>query len=134
MVERFQVATVLQTSAKRIYQAWLDASEHGAFTGGEAEIDAVVGGAFTVGDGYIHGKTVELTPYRKIVQMWRTTEFAPGDEDSILEVVLEEVEEVEGGTRITLSHSNLPDGQGADYEEGWKEFYFEPMAEYFKAT
>ena len=58
------------------------------------------------------------------------TDFAPADEDSKLEVLQEEVE---GGTRVTLSHSNIPDGQGTGYEEGWKEHYFEPMSEYFKA-
>ncbi len=131
MAETIKVSAVLQTSAKRIYRAWLDASEHGAFTGGDAEIDATVGGAFTVGDGYIQGKNVELTPYQKIVQTWRTTDFAPSDEDSKLEVLLEEVE---GGTRITLSHSNLPDGQGDGYKEGWKEYYFGPMSEYFRVT
>ena len=90
-----------------------------------------MGGAFTVGDGYIQGKTVELAPFGKIVQTWRTTDFAPEDGDSRLEVVLEEVE---GGTRITLSHSNIPDGQGTGYEEGWKEYYFKPMSEYFKTA
>ena len=131
MTEAIQVSTVFQTGAKQIYEAWLDAGEHGAFTGGDAAIDASVGGAFTVGDGYIQGKTVELTPYRKIVQTWRTTDFTPEDEDSTLEVALEEVE---GGTRITLSHSNIPDGQGVGYEEGWKEYYFNPMSEYFKTA
>jgi uncharacterized protein YndB with AHSA1/START domain len=108
---------------------WLDAGEHGAFTGEDAAIDAAVGGAFTVGDSYIQGKTLKLTPYRKIVQTWPTTDFAPADEDSKLEIVLDKMGD---GTRITLSHSNVSDGQGSGYEEGWKEYYFKPMSKYFK--
>ena len=88
-----------------------------------------MGGAFTVGDSYIQGKTLNLTPYRKIVQTWPTTDFAPADEDSKLEIVLDKMGD---GTRITLSHSNVSDGQGSGCEEGWKEYYFKPMSQYFK--
>ncbi len=44
---------------------------------------------------------------------------------------VEKLEEVKGGTRVTLLHSDIPDGQGKKYEEGWQESYFEPMKEYF---
>ncbi|MBI5564404.1 MAG: SRPBCC domain-containing protein, partial [Chloroflexi bacterium] len=38
---------------------------------------------------------------------------------------------VDGGTRLTLKHSAIPAGQGASYESGWVENYFEPMQNYF---
>lgn len=128
MPDSIKVSTVLPASARRIYEAWLNSEEHSAFTGGEATIESRLGGKHTAWDGYIEGKIVELEPYRRIVQTWRSTEFPPGSPDSRLEVLLEEIE---GGARLTLLHTNIPDGQGKKYEEGWQESYFEPMKEYF---
>ncbi len=72
--------------------------------------------------------TQVLEPNHRIVQSWRTTEFPPESPDSRLELILEEVE---GGTKLTLRHSNIPEGQGQMYKDGWVEWYFEPMQAYF---
>jgi uncharacterized protein YndB with AHSA1/START domain len=128
MSESFQVSTILTAGSERIYKAWLDSSEHSQFTGGAAEISPVVGGIFTAWDGYIKGVTLELTPYSRILQSWRADDFPPESEDSQLEVILEEVP---GGTRLTLAHSNLPDGQAEEFKQGWLDFYFTPMNAYF---
>lgn len=97
-------------------------------TGAAAEIDRQVGGSFTAWDGYIQGRTLELQPYRRILQAWRTTEFPHGSVDSRLEVLLEEVE---GGVQITLHHSDIPSSQGEEYRRGWEDYYFRPMQAYF---
>ena len=39
----------------------------------------------------------------------------------------------ESPTRITLRHTDIPVGQGEMYREGWLEYYFEPMQQYFRA-
>jgi hypothetical protein len=35
------------------------------------------------------------------------------------------------GTEISMIHSNVPAEQADDLAEGWVEFYWEPMKEYF---
>jgi hypothetical protein len=62
------------------------------------------------------------------VQAWRTTEFSAAHPDSRLELLFEQVE---GGTRLTIRHTEVPEGQGASYEQGWIDHYFRPMKEYF---
>lgn len=99
-------------------------------TGSEARVSARVGGRFSAWDGYILGTTLELEPHSKIVQAWRTTEFPDDAPDSRLVI---ELAPVRGGTRITLTHSDVPPGQEADYKRGWVDFYFKPMKQYFKA-
>jgi uncharacterized protein YndB with AHSA1/START domain len=129
MVEIIEISSVIPASAKAIYEAWLDSDKHSAFTGSQADIEARVGGKHSAWDGYIEGETLELEPYRRILQSWRTTEFPPDSVSSVLEILLEEIDE---GTRVTLSHTQIPDGQGAQYREGWEEHYFSPMREYFQ--
>ena len=57
---------------------------------------------------------------------WRTTEFPLDSPDSRVEVLLDKEA---GGTRLTLMHSEIPEGQADEYLQGWKDFYFAPMAE-----
>ena len=84
----FQLVCDLPASPEAIYKAWLSSEGHSDMTGGEAEVSDVVGAAYSAWDGYIEGRNVELLPFRRIVQTWRTTEFPEGHEDSTLTVEL----------------------------------------------
>jgi activator of HSP90 ATPase len=128
MTESVIVSSIIPAGREKIYKAWLNSREHTAFTGSEASANARKGGKFTAWDGYISGKNLELHPYEKIVQSWRTTEFSEKDPDSILEVILEDSG---AKTKVTLKHTNIPKGQSKGYKKGWIDFYFKPMKEYF---
>ncbi len=127
MPESIEVSAVLPGQPAQWYRAWIDSREHGAITGAEAAIESRVGGRFSAWGGYIKGRTVVLEPFGRIVQAWRTTDFPEGSPDSVLEVLLEEVPE---GTRITLKHSEIPDGRSSEYRQGWIDYYIQPMREY----
>ncbi|MGA3030546.1 MAG: SRPBCC domain-containing protein [Candidatus Limnocylindrales bacterium] len=128
MAYEFEVSAVLPASPQAIYDAWMSSEGHTAMTFAEATVDPRPGGAFTAWHGYITGRTVSLEPGRRIVQTWRTTEFSDSDPDSEIEVLLEPVK---GGTRLTLHHRNVPDGQVGYERGGWQESYFDPMRDYF---
>ena len=128
MSVKFEISTLFEnTNPQTIYAAWLDSAAHSAMTGGGAQVSAVVAEPFSAWDGYISGRNLELVPDAKIVQSWRTVEFADSDPDSHLEINLESAG---GGTKLTLRHSNLP-AHGTQYESGWEESYFEPMRSHF---
>jgi len=129
MKTEFTVSTNLPASPEKIFRAWLSSEGHSAMTGSTAKVEPRVGGKFTAWDGYITGKTLELKPYSRIVQAWRTSEFPDQSPDSRLEILLEAVKD---GTKLTLIHSNIPDDQADSYEGGWDDNYFKPMKDYFK--
>ena len=64
----------------------------------------------------------------RIVQAWRTSEFSDDSPDSQVEIQLEKATD---GTKVTLIHTGIPDGQGDGYRQGWEDFYFTPMRAYF---
>ncbi len=128
MANQFVMSVTLKATPEKIYRAWLSTDGHAAMTGSPAKVTPRVGGKFTAWDGYISGKTLELNPYTRIVQAWRTTEFPEDSPDSQVEIVLEEVD---GGTKLMLTHTDIPEGQADDYKQGWEDFYFKPMKEYF---
>jgi activator of HSP90 ATPase len=128
MMENITVTAILPASPEDIYNAWLSSEGHSQMTGSPAVVEPGVGGVFTAWDGYIRGKTLELEPYHRIVQVWRTSEFPDGSPGSRVEILLEEDP---NGTKITLVHTDIPDGQGDGYKQGWEDFYFPPMRAYF---
>ena len=128
MKNRFTISDIIPAKASEIYEAWLNSEGHTAMTGSTAQVDGKVGGKFTAWDGYISGTTLDLTADQRIVQAWRTSEFPDDAPDSRVEILLEEVE---AGTKLTFTHSNMPEGQAESYRQGWDDFYYKPMKEYF---
>jgi activator of HSP90 ATPase len=130
MAGSFTLSTTLPASAEVLYKAWLSTKEHTAFTGSPAKASSRAGGSFSAWEEYITGRNLELKPFKKIVQSWRSTDFADSDPDSTLTVVFEKAAK---GTRLTIAHANLPKGQSAGCKQGWKDYYFKPMKTYFAA-
>ena len=129
-MNRFTVTAEIPALPQAVYNAWIDGDQHGAMTQSQATASREIAGAFTAHDGYIEGINLELEDGRRVLQTWRTTQFADSDPDSSIEVVFEPTDT---GTLVTLSHWNIPNGQAEDYKSGWQDFYFSPMTEYFSS-
>jgi len=129
-MEKFKISVKLHCPVKDVFTGWLNDKVHSEFSGGaKAKIDPKEGGKFSVWDGYITGTNVEIFPYKRIVQKWRSTQFAESDEDSLLELFFTYKD---GYTLITLTHSNLPEGFEEKYKKGWKDNYLKYMKKYFE--
>ena len=129
--ETIELSRFLPAPPLRVYDAWLDPADHAAMTGGKATVESrEVGGRFTAWDGYIDGSHVALEPGVRIVQSWRSDDFPAEALDSLLEVRLAPEDD---GTRLTLRHSDVPEGQGPGLLEAWDEYYLTPMEAFFQA-
>jgi activator of HSP90 ATPase len=118
-----------QCSSETLYKAWLDSKIHSNMTGGEAKCSDVPGKSFSAWDSYIKGENLELIPFEKIVQSWRTSDFEVGQSDSKITLILNDNAK---GCQLTLIHEDIPEGQ-PDYQQGWHDHYFIAMKEYFKS-
>lgn len=128
-METIDLSADFLIGAEKLYKAWLNPVHHAAMSdGGQAEFDVREGGTHSSGDGFITGTFVELVPGRRIVQTWRTANFAEGQPDSKVELTFEDTPE---GGRIRLVQTGLPDDQVEEYRSGWLEYYFQPMKLYF---
>jgi uncharacterized protein YndB with AHSA1/START domain len=131
MGKPLKLVATFATDPLDVYDAWISGERHAAMTGAPATSEPHAGGEFTAWDGYITGWHLELEPAVRILQTWRTSEFPEGAADSRVEVLFAEAPE---GTRVTLVHRDIPDGQASRYEAGWKDYYFTPMQEYFAVS
>jgi uncharacterized protein YndB with AHSA1/START domain len=99
-------------------------------TGGQpARISAEPGAKFTAWNEYISGTSLELVPGKLIVQSWRTAKLSVRDADSKITLTLAPAA---GGTRVTVAHTNVPDGHTSYRDGGWQNNYFAPTKKYFR--
>jgi len=63
------------------------------------------------------------------LQEWVTTEWPAGYPPSKVEFTFNEVD---GKTELTMVHSDVPIDQKEELQQGWIDFYWEPLKNYFK--
>ena len=129
MSKTFRQTVRIGASPHEVYEALMDSQRHGAFTGSPAKITRRVGGTFSVFDGWATGKILELRKDARIIQTWRSDDFADGDPDSKVTFTLTKRGR---GTALTLVHSHVPDDQYRDVKRGWVEFYWTPLKAYLE--
>jgi activator of HSP90 ATPase len=113
----------------RIYQALLDSRQFAAFSGGRAaEIHPQAGATFSVFEGHIVGRNIELVPDRRIVQAWRVVNWAEG----MYSMAKFELQPQGAGTRIVFDHAGFPQtpGEAEHLASGWQENYWQPLRKY----
>jgi activator of HSP90 ATPase len=112
-----------------VYSALMDPKKHAEFTEAPAEISQETGGKFSLHGGYIYGENIELVKDKKIVQSWRTQSWEPEDHYSTVTYLMEPDK---GGTKLTFSHTNIPEINSESIAAGWYSHYWEPMKKYFE--
>src|SRR5258708_1115689 len=65
-------------SPSEIYEMLMISKKHAAFSKSPAKISSKVGGHFGAYEGYAEGKNLELFKGRKIVQLWRSSDWPRG--------------------------------------------------------
>ncbi|MGA3068170.1 MAG: SRPBCC domain-containing protein [Tepidisphaeraceae bacterium] len=119
-------------SAMELYELYMDPKRHAAFTGGgKVKISAKPGSPFSAFDKMLSGSTLLAVPGKLIVQRWRSHIFKETDPDSILVIYFRQ-DGKQG--RIDLTHVNVPPHDHAGVTQGWKTYYWEPLAKYLRAS
>jgi activator of HSP90 ATPase len=117
-----------------VFKAWLDSAKHGAMIGANARIDPKIGGKFSVWDGFATGETLELDRTKhRIVQSWRdnTTDW-PQDYYSKITLEFAADKSEPARTRLHFWHCGIPTKHVDSIAKGWKDYYWQPMQDYFK--
>lgn len=120
---------LIEAGSEEVYEAYVNPKKHAEFTGSPATGTPRVGGKFTAWDGYISGKFLVLEKGKRVVHEWKTTEWPAGYLPSLVELTFREKGKK---TELTMVHSRAPAEQAKEYAQGWKDYYWEPLKEYFR--
>ncbi|HYX10205.1 MAG TPA: SRPBCC family protein [Bacteroidales bacterium] len=115
----------LYASSEDIYNALTNSFAVSLWTGLPATMDDKEGTEFSLWEGDIVGRNIEMIPNEKIVQEWY---FGDQEEQSIVTIKLHKSEE---GTQLEVIHTNIPDDDYADMLYGWKNYYLGSLKEFF---
>ncbi len=119
---------IICASPIQVFEALVNSNLHSDITGSPATGEAKIGEKFTAWDGYIFGKHLKLTPGRKIVQEWTTTDWPENAKPSHLEITLTKDK---GGTKLKMVQADVPKEDADSYADGWITYYWKPMIDYF---
>ena len=125
-----QSVTFKNTSTETLYGIYMDSKKHSEATGGAATISSKIGSSFSAWDGYISGKTFQLTKEKMIVQSWRSGDFKDTDLDSTF---ILQFEKKGKDAVVHMVHANVPDQAYAGIKKGWDDYYWKPWKKYLQS-
>ena len=117
---------VIKADKNEVFNALTNPLALELWTGYPAVMDSKPGTEFSLWEGDITGKNLEIIPGEKIVQEWF---FDDPENPSIVTI---ELENENKGTRIKLLHTNVPDEAYGNIDYGWKEYFFGAMKKYLE--
>src|SRR5690606_9744337 len=123
-MKEFKKYYIIPASPEELYRALTTEITIRLWTGDLVEIDPRPQGEFSLWDGAIQGKFLELEPYSKIVQQWY---FGEQEEPSIVTLKLHEHKK---GTSFEVKQTNIPEKDYDDMVDGWNETYIASLLEF----
>lgn len=115
------------TTAKALYDLYMDAKKHSLVTGAAAKISAKEGSKYFAHGGYINGKNLQLVKDKLIVQSWKAEDWDKEDIDSTFIILLEPKGK---DVILHMTHANVPDKHSAGVKSGWNDYYWKPWKKY----
>lgn len=114
----------------KVWKALVDSKQIDGWGGGPAKMDDKKGTKFSLWGGSIWGENTEVVENKKLVQDWYSdTDNKKWTEPSKVTFSLSEKQ---GKTELELIHTNVPDADADDIDDGWKEYYLGPLKDYLE--
>lgn len=120
-------SVVVKGTPHEVYELLLDSKKHSAMTGGKAVMSNKEGGKFSAWDGYIDGKNLKLVADKKIVQSWHASDWPEGHYSTVTFALAK----AKQGTKLTFTQVGVPTEFCDSIKQGWIDYYWNPMKEYF---
>jgi len=125
-MKTFKKYVYLPAPPEEVYWALTKAQSIQLWTGAEAEFTEEPGTEFSLWDGDISGKNIELEYGKRLVQQWY---FGEDNEPSIVTIKLHEDKK---GTSLEFVQTNIPDQDFKDFTEGIQEYYLGGLIDFFE--
>jgi activator of HSP90 ATPase len=124
-MKTFKKSFKINAEPSDIYSAITNPYTIELWTGYPAIMPDTPGSEFSLWDGDITGKNLEFIKDKKVVQEWY---FGDKPEKSIVTIT---IQADKGNSIVTVEHVNIPDEDFADIADGWREYYFGAIINFF---
>jgi activator of HSP90 ATPase len=124
-MKTFKKTFKINAESSDVYSALTNPFTIELWSGYPAQMSTEPGSEFSLWEGDISGKNLEFIENRKVVQEWF---FGNQSEKSIVTITISPDRE---NSFVTVEHSNIPDEDFKDISEGWGEYYFDAISNFF---
>ncbi|MDA3952590.1 MAG: SRPBCC domain-containing protein [Bacteroidales bacterium] len=121
----FKKYFVIHAEPEEVFYALTNPFTIELWSGFPATMNTEVGTEFSLWEGDITGKNLEIISNTKIVQEWY---FGDQSEKSIVTL---KIFENKRGTQLEVIHTNIPDENYENIVEGWNEYYIGAIIAFF---
>ncbi|RJQ16984.1 hypothetical protein C4573_02895 [Candidatus Woesearchaeota archaeon] len=113
-----------------VFELLMNEEKHAKLTDSKSKISKKVDGSFSIYNGSLFGKTLELKKDKKIVQLWQC-KMQGWPHDHFSKVTFE-FEKTAKGTKMIFTQENIPDKCYESIKAGWHEYYWNPIKNMLK--
>ena len=119
--------TIPGAAPEQVYELLTNGATFGDVTGQPGKGGGAAGAYFSLFDGWLEGRQVELVPNERISQAWRFTDWEPGIYSMVLFTLTHEGD----GTKMIVHQEGVPADMHEHVRTNWRGFYFEPFVKHF---
>lgn len=125
-MKNFNYHLEINATQEEVFNALTNPFQIELWTGFPAVMNAEAGTEFSLWEGDICGKNLEVVKDFKLVQQWY---FGETEAPSIATIKLKKAGK---NTRVEVEHTNIPDDAFEEIVEGWKEYYLDAMKRFLE--
>ncbi|MFA8437142.1 MAG: SRPBCC domain-containing protein [Marinifilaceae bacterium] len=125
-MKNFNYKLEINASQEEVFTALTNPFQIELWTGYPAVMDDKAGTEFSLWEGDISGRNMEIVKDYKLVQEW---DFGETEKPSIVTILLKKAGKA---TRLELDHQNIPDEAYEEIVEGWKDYYLDAMKRFLE--
>ena len=110
-----------------LFDCFADKRRVQVYAGSDCALEFSVGGSFSLFDGNISGKIVDIHPRQKLSMTWRISSW-PKEHYSLVTITFQPSS---SGTNLSVVQDNVPEGEVDRTRDGWTRFYWERISSCF---
>jgi len=124
-MKTFKKTFHINTEASDVYAALTNPNTIELWSGYPADVNPEPGEEFSMWEGDICGRFIELVPDKKVVQEWY---FGDTDIQSIVTITIS----AQGSESVVVvEHTNIPEDDFENIVEGWNEYYIGAIKRFY---
>ncbi len=125
-MKTFKKHYIINAAPEEVFSAITNPFTIELWSGFPAQMEAKEETEFSIFEGDISGRNIRVIENQLLEQEWY---FGDSPEQSIVTI---SIKEHQLGTKIDLVHTNIPDDEYDDFVEGWNDYYWGAIKEFFK--
>jgi len=108
---------------EKVWEALVEPKVIEKWGAGPVKMSDEEGFEFELWGGDIHGKNIEVTKNKKLIQEWYSGNWPKPSKVTFT------LSSEGGSTTVSLTHENIPDEEAKDIEGGWNSYYLGKIKE-----